>query len=122
MAVGGKRNGRRRRNREESREEAPDSALSVENEQADAGRDGRTRLERPNSQTRTGTEKHFHFPCSADHEQDWQPYPVNVYSAMYQVCVVTLIARVLINRVRFANPARGQLNKENEHFLVRVRV
>ena len=24
-----------------------------------------------------------HFPCSADHEQDWQPYPVDPYSAMY---------------------------------------
>ena len=24
----------------------------------------------------------FHFPCSADHEQDWQPYPVDPYSAM----------------------------------------
>ena len=24
----------------------------------------------------------FHFPCSADHEQDWQPYPVNLYSAI----------------------------------------
>ena len=24
----------------------------------------------------------IHFPCSADHEQDWQPYPVGPYSAM----------------------------------------
>ena len=23
----------------------------------------------------------FRFPCSADHEQDWQPYPVDVQSA-----------------------------------------
>ena len=23
----------------------------------------------------------IHFPCSADHEQDWQPYPVDLYSA-----------------------------------------
>ena len=22
------------------------------------------------------------FPCSADHEQDWQPYPVDPYSAI----------------------------------------
>ena len=22
------------------------------------------------------------FPCSADHEQDWQPYPVDSYSAI----------------------------------------
>ena len=28
-------------------------------EQADAGRDGRTRLARPNSQARTGTEKYL---------------------------------------------------------------
>ena len=24
----------------------------------------------------------INFPCSADHEQDWQPYPVDPYSAM----------------------------------------
>ena len=24
----------------------------------------------------------IHFHCSADHEQDWQPYPVNPYSAI----------------------------------------
>ena len=24
----------------------------------------------------------IHFPCSADHEQDWQPYPVDPYSSM----------------------------------------
>ena len=23
-----------------------------------------------------------HFPCSADHEQDWQPYPVDPHSAV----------------------------------------
>ena len=23
-----------------------------------------------------------HFLCSADHEQDWQPYPVDPYSAI----------------------------------------
>ena len=23
-----------------------------------------------------------HFPCSADHEQDWQPYPADPYSAI----------------------------------------
>ena len=23
---------------------------------------------------------HINFPCSADHEQDWQPYPVDSYS------------------------------------------
>ena len=24
----------------------------------------------------------IHFPCSADHEQDWQPYPIDPYSAI----------------------------------------
>ena len=24
----------------------------------------------------------IHFPCSADNEQDWQPYPVDPYSAV----------------------------------------
>ena len=27
----------------------------------------------------------FHFPCSADDEQDWQPYPVDHYSC-YGIC------------------------------------
>ena len=50
-------------------------------EQADAGRDCRNRLARPDSQARTGTGEYY-FPCSADHEQDWQPYPVDPYSAI----------------------------------------
>ena len=24
----------------------------------------------------------IHFPCSADHEKEWQPYPVDLYSAI----------------------------------------
>ena len=49
-------------------------SLSVENEQADAGRDdGRTWLARSYSYARTGTTK-FYFPYLAYHEQDWQPY------------------------------------------------
>ena len=46
-----------------------------EDEQADAGRDCRTRLARPNSEARTGKRK-YSFSCSTDHEQGWQPYPV----------------------------------------------
>ena len=53
-------------------------SLSMENEQADTGRNGRTRLARPNSQARTRTEK-YDFPCSADHEQDWQPHQVGPF-------------------------------------------
>ena len=41
-------------------------SFGAENERADAGRDGQTRLARPNSQARTGTKKKT-FPTSADH-------------------------------------------------------
>ena len=27
-------------------------------------------------------QENVHFPCSADHEPDWQPYPVDPYSAI----------------------------------------
>ena len=59
-------------------------SLSMENEQADAGWDGRIRLGRTNSQAQTGTlgNTGMHFLCSADHEQDCQPYPVDLYSAI----------------------------------------
>ena len=52
----------------------------MENERAGAGQDSR-----PNSGDQTlrrelGQGK-FCFLCSADHEQDWQPYPVDAQSA-----------------------------------------
>ena len=31
----------------------------------------------------------IYFPCSADHEQDWQPYPVDLYSAIYWLTIHT---------------------------------
>ena len=41
----------------------------------------------------------IHFPCSADHEQDWQPHPVDPYSAICDdhtyihtyICVISII-------------------------------
>ena len=36
------------------------------------------------SGTHGDREGYFHFfPCSADHEQDWQPYPIDPYFAIY---------------------------------------
>ena len=35
----------------------------------------------PISQARTGTGEYY-FPCSADPEQDWQPYAVDPHSAI----------------------------------------
>ena len=46
-------------------------------EQADAGRDCRTRFARPKGAN--GGMEEFIFPAQlADHEQDWQPYPVDM--------------------------------------------
>ena len=50
-------------------------------EQADEGLDCPTRLARPNSRRERG-QGNINFPCSADHEQDWQPYPVDPSLAM----------------------------------------
>ena len=55
----------------------------MENGQDDAGQDGQTRLARPDFQAQTGIGKqNGHFPCSADHDQDWQSYPVDPCSAI----------------------------------------
>ena len=54
----------------------------MENEQADAGREGRTRLARPILR-RERRQGNINFPCSADHEQDWQPLTVDQCSAVY---------------------------------------
>ena len=56
-----------------------------EDEQADAGRDCRTRLARPNLLGANGDREISIFPCSADHEQDWQPYSVYPYFC-YMMC------------------------------------
>ena len=61
----------------------------MENEQADAGRDDRTRLARPKSQARTGTD------------------------SITYLCVVTHIVKSIDQPGKVANPARGQLNREN---------
>ena len=34
----------------------------------------------------------IHFPCSADHVQDWQPYSVDPYSCYYCVTIHTVTA------------------------------
>ena len=46
-------------------------------EQADAGRLPNSSRETKFSGANAGN---IHFPCSADHVQDWQPYPVDLYS------------------------------------------
>ena len=50
-------------------------------EQADAGRvDGTAEpVSRDQILRRERGQGNIKFPCSADHEQDWQPYPVDPY-------------------------------------------
>ena len=71
-------------------------------EQADAGRDCRTRLARPNSQARTRA-GNIRFACSADHVQDWQPHPVDPYSCC--MCGHTIIIPCL-NKNKNLNTCR----------------
>ena len=47
-------------------------------EQADAGLDCRSRLDQILRRERG--QGNIDFPCSADHEQDWQPFPADPYS------------------------------------------
>ena len=45
----------------------------------------------------------IHFPCSTDHEQDWQPYPVDLYSAICgdDTYIHTYIYTLRIDEVRY---------------------
>ena len=82
---------------------------------------------------RGGTRK-FLFSCSADQEQDWQPYPVDTYCAIsddiYSVYIyiyryghhyVCMYGHTYSKSVdqpgKVANPARGQLNRGNEYYI-----
>ena len=51
-------------------------------EQAGAGRDCRT-VTRDQILRRKRGQGHIPFPCSADYEQDWQPYPVDPILLLY---------------------------------------
>ena len=51
-----------------------------EDKQADEGRECRNRLARLNSHRLERGQGNNHFSCSAGHEQDCQPYPVDPYS------------------------------------------
>ena len=55
-----------------------------EDEQADAGRNCRT-VSRDQILRRERGQGNIRFPCSADHNQDSLPYPVDPYS--YAICV-----------------------------------
>ena len=45
----------------------------------------------------------IHFPCSAHHEQDWQPYPVDPYYFLY----VMTIHIILLSVENVSSPTMG---------------
>ena len=59
--------------------------------QPEYGRLTRDRTAEPISQDqilrRERGQGNIYFPCSADHEQDWQPYPVDPYSCYMCVTI-----------------------------------
>ena len=57
------------------------SASSVENERAHAGRDAAEPVSRDQILRRKRGQGKKHVDCSADTGQDWQPCPVDPYSA-----------------------------------------
>ena len=81
MAYGGFINGRRRATRGESRKVSTRFSLSME--MSRLTRDGTAEpVSRGQILRHVRGQGNIHFPCSADHEQDWQPYPVDPYSAL----------------------------------------
>ena len=50
-------------------------------------------------------EGNINFPCSVDHEQDWQPYPVDPYSAM---CNERTYSRLSLSGVTGDTKRRGR--------------
>ena len=77
IAYGGFINGRRRGTREESRR------FSLRMEMSRLTRDGTAEpVSRDQILRHARGQGNIHFLCSADHEQDWQPYPVDPYSAI----------------------------------------
>ena len=49
---------------------------------------GRPNLSRETKFSSASRDNGF-FPCSADHEQDWQPYPVDLYTLLYVMTIHT---------------------------------
>ena len=104
-------------------------SLSMKNEQADTGRDCRTRLARPNSQARIGTEKYL-FSLFSWRRAGMSILPGRSLLLLQQYIWCTFIylpmyghkySKSMDQPGKVASPARGQLNRANECFPVHVR-
>ena len=71
-------------------------------------RDGTTKLvSRDQILRRERGQGNIHFPCSADPKQDWQPYPVDPYSALCDGHTHMTAALFSSSRVGFPERALG---------------
>ena len=78
--------------RDESREQAPNSA-SVSGMRRLTRNGTAEAVTRDQNLRREWGQGNVHFSCSADHERDWQPYPVDPYSSIIDDQM--LVARVV---------------------------
>ena len=72
----------------------------------------------------------INFPCSADHEEDWQPCPVNPYSAisydhtyihtcMYQfLCLSFSTPAIIISNMCYTHSSIGGENREQHTYMI----
>ena len=60
----------------------------------------------------------IHFPCSADHEQDWQPYPVDPYSAICDDHTYNVGEKLTVMLYTYINRYAGtyQTKTKQKHF------
>ena len=54
-----------------------------------------------------------YFPCSADHEQDWQPYPVDPYSAICDDQTYIVVSAEVVS----LRSGKRENVKSNHHWL-----
>ena len=67
-----------------------------------------------------------HFPCSADHEQDWRPYPVDPYSAVCDdhtyihsyIHVMTIHPQSTVVLGKTKSPKKQNINKKWAHTVI----
>ena len=59
---------------------------------------------------RDGGHAHFPFPCSDDHDQDWQPYTVNSYSCYMRDNTYIVWSPYLDNRIAGCRSSRCSMS------------
>ena len=60
----------------------------------------------------------IHFPCSADHDQDWQPYPVDPYYSCYMCDHTYIHTSIRIYRVLLHQALVRSLRESKVQFVV----